>query len=83
MLTKKMLEDAARCGKTKCTECLNRNTCCASGMKVAVHDLGQTALTYRAMLEKARNQFDKYARLYGSIGSIAIIEEIDALLKEV
>jgi hypothetical protein len=51
MLTKKQLEDAARCklGGTLCLECTCREK---DVCKAVTCDVAQTALAYRAMLER-------------------------------
>ena len=72
MLTRRQLEDATKC-KGRCFQC-HRKYC--------QEQIAQTALVYRAMLEKAKVQFDKYAKIYGSIGAVAISEELAAMLKE-
>lgn len=95
MLTKKQLEDAARC---KFAQGCNRKCCfyyeqelgdgdIANGCSLLVDELGKTALAYRATLERLteelRDCFDNgvfYGRLVGSLGKS--LNEAEALLKE-
>ena len=52
MLTKRQLEDAARCSRTKHNSCALREICFIQGTCYAIIELAQTALAYREMLER-------------------------------
>ena len=49
MLTKKMLEDAARCKVMECIRCTMKHD---NGQDGCLAEVAQTALAYRAMMER-------------------------------
>ncbi|MGE5631339.1 MAG: hypothetical protein ACM3TR_09620 [Caulobacteraceae bacterium] len=90
MLTKRQLEDAAKCLKINCADCSflkslgDMGQCSVDLRRIAI---AQTALTYRAMLEQLteelRDCFDNgvfYGRLVGSLEKK--LNEAETLLKE-
>lgn len=77
ILTRQQLEDITTCSEHECQECSVRKT--RQCMDKAV--IAQTALALADMLAKAKDLFDRYAKVYGSIGAESVSEEITALLK--